>query len=297
MIDRRALLGGAAALAATSCVPLSTGRLDRWLAQFRILEASVGGTLYVSALDTQTGETLGWRDSERYPLCSSFKLSLAAMLFRRAAQGEIDADEQVTWTREDLLPVSPFTTDRLASGASLRELALAAQITSDNAAANIVLRKLGGPEALTAFWREIGDGVSRLDRYETQLNNVPAGEIRDTTSARAMSATVSRLVFGDLLPEGDRLALAEAMTATKTGLRRIRAGFPEGWNAGDKTGTSFAAGMPPTYVDIGYVAPPGAAAVTFAACIQTSEGKERNDAAAERILQQVGGIIAQFALR
>lgn len=297
MIDRRALLGGAAALAASGCIPLRRDRIGRWQAQFRILEASVGGTLYVNALDTETGETLGWREHERYPLCSSFKLSLAAMLFKYAAQGKVDVEERVSWTRKELLPVSPFTTDRLESGASLRELAHAAQTTSDNTAANIVLRRLGGPEALTAFWREMGDEVSRLDRYEIELNNVPVGEIRDTTTAQAMSATLSHLLFGDVLPEDDRLALAEWMTATKTGLRRIRAGLPEEWNAGDKTGTSFWPGMPPTYVDIGYVAPPGVAAVTFAACIQTSISAERTDAAAEEILQQVGKIIAEFAQR
>ena len=160
-----------------------------------------------------------------------------------------------------------------------------------------MLRRLGGPEALTAFWREMGDEVSRLDRYEIELNNVPAGEIRDTTTAQAMSATLSHLLFGDVLPEDDRLALAEWMTAPKTGLRRIRAGLPEEWNAGDKTGTSFWPGMPPTYVDIGFVAPPGVAAVTFAACIQTSISAERTDAAAEEILEQVGKIIAEFAQR
>lgn len=297
MIDRRALLAGAAAMATDACVPLRQDQQARWQARFRILEASVGGTLHVCALDTETGESLGWRDTERYPHCSSFKFSLAALLLQKAAQGEVDADERVTWTREDLLPVSPFTTQRLASGATLRELAHAAQTTSDNAAANILLRKLGGPEAVTAFWRATGDPVSRLDRYEMELNNVPADEIRDTTTAQAMAATVGSLLFGNVLPAADRLTLAEWMAATKTGLRRVRAGFPESWNAGDKTGTSFWPGMRHAYVDIGFANPPGGPAITFATCLRTREGAQRIDAAAERILQQTGAIIAAFAQR
>ena len=40
---------------------------------------------------------------------------------------------------------------------------------------------------MTAFWRALGDPVSRLDRFETAMNLVPPGEERDTTSPEAMA--------------------------------------------------------------------------------------------------------------
>ncbi|MDT8281159.1 MAG: serine hydrolase, partial [Erythrobacter sp.] len=187
----------------------------------------------------------------RFGHASSFKLSLAAMVLARHAAGTIDADRLVTWGEADMIAHAPFTRERIGSGATLRELARATQITGDNPAANILLRELGGPAALTAFWRSIGDDVSRLDRIEPELNFVPTAEFRDTTTPATMARTVAKLVYGDVLPEAEREELKGWLIATQTGLRRVRAGLPEGWIAGDKTGTSLAPGMGSLYVDIG----------------------------------------------
>ncbi len=60
---------------------------------------------------------------------------------------------------------------------------------SDNAAANLLLRRLGGPEEYTRRVRAWGDAVTRLDRYELGLNENAQGDPRDTTSPAAMAGT------------------------------------------------------------------------------------------------------------
>ena len=75
-------------------------------------------------------------------------------------------------------------------------LAEAAQVTSDNVAANLLLARLGGPTGFTARLRELGDRQTRLDRLEPELNLVLPGDERDTTTPRAMAETASRLLHG-----------------------------------------------------------------------------------------------------
>lgn len=296
--DRRAvLLGTSASLItlASGCVPLDSSPPGRLAAKLRIIEATAGGTLGVSIRNTATGQTLGHKADQLFGHCSSFKMSLAALVLKLDQDGIVDTQEHIRWNQSDLMSVSPFTTRRLAEGATLLELAEFTQKTSDNAAANILLRRLGGPERLTQFWRDIGDPTSRLDRTEPALNNVPPGELRDTTTPHAMALTTERILFGDVLTADRRTLLRRWMEETETGARRVRAGLPQGWNAGDKTGTSIWPGVGGLYVDIGFAVPPGGDAHTFAAYYRSPAPQEDMDPASENVLKQVGEVLAQFA--
>lgn len=296
MIDRRHFLGGTLALGATACIPPDQSPVGRLAAELRLIEAVAGGTLGATLFNTVTGQSIGINQDQRFGHASSFKLSLAALLLQRDAAGVIDADKQVTWTAAELLTYAPFTRERIATGASLRELARATQVTSDNTAANILLRELGGPAALTAFWRSIGDEVSRLDRNEPELNIVPPAEFRDTTTPAAMARTVARIVYGDVLPEAERAELKGWMVATETGLTRVRAGLPEGWVAGDKTGTSGLVGSEGNYIDIGFAeGPKGEPPITFAAYFRARGPVETMQARAELALSRIGKVIKEFA--
>jgi beta-lactamase class A len=296
-IDRRGFIAGSAALGLAACVPPDQSPLGRMQATLRLIEAKAGGTLGVDIYDTQTGVSVGLNRDRRFGHCSSFKLSLAAMVLALDAADEIDASRRVTWTKDDLMFVSPFTEKRLAEGASLLELAEYTQKYSDNTAANVLLRELDGPAALTAFWRSIGDTVSRLDRTEPELNNQPVTEYRDTTTPAAMARTVAKFLYGDVLPEPREGLLKQWMIDTPTGARRVRAGLPEGWVAGDKTGTSIWPGMGSLYVDIGFVEPPEHPPITFATYYRARETHDGMDPASEAALASVGEVIEDFAER
>lgn len=312
-LRRRAFLGGALASSFLTGCGLDLPNIDlpdidppefspagRFVAGLRQIEGEADGTLGAEFLDTGTGRSVGLNRFDRFGHCSSFKLSLAAMVLALDAAGQIDADRRVTWSEDDLMFVSPFTTRRLAEGATLRELVEFTQKYSDNAAANILLREVGGPAALTGFWRSIGDEESRLDRYEPELNDVPVTEYRDTTIPFVMARTVAALCFGDVLAERERTMLRQWMVDTPTGARRVRAGLPEGWRAGDKTGTSIWPGIQPTYVDIGFVEPPVKdeqirVPITFATYFRANRRIDDLDPKAEAALAEVGELLAEFA--
>ncbi|HEY6965813.1 MAG TPA: class A beta-lactamase [Erythrobacter sp.] len=295
--DRRLFIGGSLALGASACIPPDQSPVGRLAAELRIIEAASGGTLGVELYNTATGASVGINQDKRFGHASSFKFSLAALLLQRHAAGTIDADQKVTWTEADMLNHAPFTRERIGTGATLRELARATQTTSDNPAANILLRYLGGPAGLTAFWRSLGDEVSRVDRFEPEMNLVPTGEFRDTTTPAAMARTVAKIVYGDVLPEKERAELKQWMVETETGLKRVRAGLPEGWVAGDKTGTSGLIGTSEyNYIDIGFAeGPKGQPPITFACYLRARQTEDEMLAAPQAALAQVGRIIKEFA--
>lgn len=296
-MNRRFFIGGTLALGVSACIPPDQSPLGRLAAELRIIEAAAGGTLGVTLYNTVTGMAVGINQDRRFGHASSFKFSIAALLLQRHAAGQIDADRRVTWSEADMLSHAPFTRDRMASGATLRELARATQITSDNPAANILLRNLGGPAGLTAFWRRLGDEVSRVDRFEPEMNLVPTAEFRDTTTPAAMARTVAKIVYGDVLPEAERAELKGWMVATETGARRVRAGLPEGWVAGDKTGTSgLIGGTEYNYIDIGFAeGPKGQPPITFACYFRSRQTEGEMLPRGEQALARVGRIIKEFA--
>jgi beta-lactamase class A len=295
-INRRHFIGGTLALGASGCIPPDQSPVGRLAAELRLIEAEGNGALGVELYDTASGLSVGLNQDRRFGHASSFKFSLAALLLARHAAGTIDADRQVTWSERDMLDPAPFTRERIGTGATLRELARATQTTSDNPAANILLRALGGPAGLTAFWRSIGDDVSRVDRYEPEMNQVPSTEFRDTATPAAMGRNVARIIYGDVLPKAERAELKGWMIATQTGARRVRAGLPEGWVVGDKTGSSGLIGSDYNYIDIGFAeGPKGQAPITFACYFRARQTEDGIQPLGEMTLARVGKVIKEFA--
>ncbi|MBB3910266.1 class A beta-lactamase [Sphingomonas desiccabilis] len=203
------------------------------------IASEAGGRLGVSVLDTGTGRRLWLDPLARYPLCSTFKVPLAAAILARADRGELDVQRPIRFTQGDLLEYAPVVRENLSRGEmTLAELCAAAIEWSDNAAANLLLPQLGGPSGLTRFLRSAGDSITRLDRVEPELNEYKPGELRDTTTPMAMTTLLAALLTGDVLQPTSRKQLADWMIGSRTGDKRLRAGLPKGWRVGDKTGTS-----------------------------------------------------------
>lgn len=260
------------------------------------LEARAGGRLGVCLLDTGSGRLVGHRLDERFAMCSTFKLPLAALVLRAAEAGRLRLDDAVAITKADLVAYAPVVEPKVGQTLTLAALAEAAQTTSDNAAANLLLARLGGPAGFTAALRGLGDSVTRLDRTEPQLNVVKPGEEHDTTSPRAMAATMARLLTGDVLSAASRERLIGWMVATTTGGRRLRAGLPSSWRAGDKTGTAQAAAMTDKVNDLAITWPPGKAPVVITAYFDSSRRTNGTQPADEAALAEVGRIAAAWAL-
>lgn len=203
----------------------------------RQIEEKTGGRLGIALVDAQGKLLLGFNREERFAMCSTFKAPLAAAVLMGAEQGRYGMDGTLPITKEDVLEHAPVVKANLKKGRMrIAELAKAAVEVSDNSAANILLPIVGGPEGLTGFLRAHGDTVTRLDRNEPALNENAQGDERDTTSPVAMATVMARLMFQDM-PASAAAELRAWLEGSTTGNARIRAGLPDGWRAGDKTGS------------------------------------------------------------
>lgn len=256
--------------------------------RLRAIEAGSGGRLGVYIVDTATGASVSHRAGERFPMCSTFKVLAAALVLQRVDAGHEQLDRRIPYGREVLVPHSPVTERHVGAGMTLAQLCEATITTSDNAAANLILQSYGGPAALTAYMRTLGDTHTRLDRTEPSLNEATPGDLRDTTTPAAMVASLQRLLLGDALAAPSRAQLTQWMVANTTGDARLRAGLPTGWRVGDKTG----AGALGTNNDVAIFWPPGRAPWLVAAYLtQTAQPMAQSNS----VLAEVAKLAAQLA--
>jgi beta-lactamase class A len=202
-------------------------------------ERGSGGHIGVYAKNLRTGAEVTWRAHERFVMCSSFKASLAACVLASVDRGQARLDEMIGYGPDDLMEWAPVARQNLEKGAmSVSDMCEAAVELSDNTCANALLARIGGPPALTAFWRSIGDTVTRLDHNEPELNRTPPGDPHDTTTPAAMAGNLQNLILGKVLSPTSRERLTGWMLGCKTGDKRLRAGLPKDWRVGDKTGNN-----------------------------------------------------------
>lgn len=200
------------------------------------VETTVGGRVGVVLAQRDSAPIFTHRADERFPMSSTFKTPLCAAVLARVDRGEEDLARDITVTEADLVPYAPVTEAAAGDTMTVHDLCEATITLSDNPAANLLLATVGGPSGLTSFLRQAGDPVTRLDRWETDLNEARPDDARDTTTPKAMAGTFERLAFGDLLAETSRAQLIDWMRRDKVADALIRAALPDDWGIADKTG-------------------------------------------------------------
>jgi len=257
--DRRSVLTAAAALGLTACgrapaaqeSPVTASAVTAARLDLSGLEARAGGRLGLALLQPGV-ELVSWRGGERFVYCSTFKMYLAAATLLRVQAGEERLDRPVPITRADMVNHAPTTEPAIGRSLTIEQLMEATVALSDNPAANILIREMGGLDALRAFYRGIGDQSTSVDRLEPEMNRLDGD--KDTITPAQSARNIERLlVSGDTpLSPASKALLIRWMIETPTGMARIKAGVPAGWTVAHKTGTG---GYGPTN-DIGVLTPP-----------------------------------------
>lgn len=268
----------------TSAAPSATGNVDE---ELEALERRRNGRIGVYALDTGSGTSVSYRAGERFAMASTVKVLTAAVVLQELSAR--DLERRVHWTEAELVDYSPITEMFVEDGMTIRQLIDASLTISDNTAANLLFDQAGGPEVVQEWLVEIGDRVTSVDRTEPDLNDWAPGETRDTSTPRALATTLTSLVDGDRLAAADRRVLQDEMGDSLTGANLVRAGVPDGFVVGDKSGTASYG----TRNDLAIVRPPGRA--PWIVAIMTSH--ESPDAETDDGLVAAGTRIVVEALR
>jgi beta-lactamase class A len=172
---------------------------------------------------------------------------------------------------------APVTEPAVGASLTVEQLMKGAVEVSDNPAANLLLKAMGGPSAMQTFYRGIGDDSTRSDRFEPEMNRLDGD--KDTILPNQSVANLQRLFLDPASPltAASRDLLLQWMTDTPTGQNRLRAGTPADWRVAHKTGTG---GYGPTN-DIGLLYPPNGQPVIVAAYYHATRATS-DDATASR---------------
>ncbi|MCT2588674.1 class A beta-lactamase [Streptomyces sp. N2-109] len=253
-------------------------------AEFKDLEGKFDARLGVYAVDTGTGREVAYNEGERFAFASTFKALAAAAVLQKHSPSEME--QVIEYSPDDLIAHSPVTEKHVETGMSLSALSEAAVRYSDNAAANLLFDALGGPKALDAELEKIGDDVTRMERREPELSRWAPGSTRDTSTPEALAKDLRAYVLGDVLGKGDRAQLTKWLRTNTTGDDLIRAGMPEGWVVGDKTGSGSGYGA---RNDIAVVWPDDGAPIVLAIMSNRSEEDDDHD---DKLIAEAASVVA-----
>lgn len=279
--DRRSVLTGLGAMGVAGCVraePAPPAQAPAAPEAFDLsaLERDNGGRLGFVAHDTGSGRRLAWRGDERFVYCSTFKMFLAAATFLRVQAGEERLDRMIPVTAADMTHHAPVTEPAVGGSLSVEALMKGTVEVSDNPAANLLLKAMGGLEPMRAFYRSLGDDSTTVDRFEPEMNRLDGD--KDTITPLSSAANLKRLLIDADTPlsASHKALLLRWMVDSPTGADRLRAGVPGGWTVAHKTGTG---GYGPTN-DIGVLYPSSGAPLIVAAYYHaaTAQPAARNEA-------------------
>lgn len=204
--------------------------------KLQAFEQGFDGKIGVYALDTNNQNTIAYRADQHFNFQSTSKLiAVGALLQKSSAQKKL-LSEKMYYQAKDLVFWHPITGQHLKTGITLQEAARAAISYSDNTAVNLIIKKLGGPQAITDFAHSIGNKSFTMEHYEPDLNSNPA-IAEDFSTPKDMALSLQKLTLGKTLGTKQSALLIQWLKENTTGDKRIRAGTPIGFTVGDKTGS------------------------------------------------------------
>ncbi|MGN7310937.1 class A beta-lactamase [Alkalicoccobacillus gibsonii] len=261
-----------------------SANVDTLTENFRELEEEYDARLGIYVIDTANNQTIQYREDDRFAYTSTFKALAAAVLLQQNSLSALD--EVRTYTQEDIVTYSPITEQYVNDGMSLKDIAIAAVQYSDNTAGNLLFEELGGPKGFEEALRDSGDTTTMPSRIETELNEAVPGDSRDTSTPKALATTLEVFGLSEYLSADKRELFIEWLKGNTTGDSLIRAGVPENWEVGDKTG----AGGYGTRNDIAIVWPPDREPIVMAILSSRSEEDADYD---DELIAKASELIAQ----
>lgn len=248
---------------------------------FAQIEDKFNAQIGVYAIDTGSNKTIEYRQKERFAFASTYKALAAAILLKQHSLENLN--KKITYTEDDLVPYSPITEKHVNTGMTLLEIAEAAVRSSDNTAGNLLFKEIGGPEKFEQFLKQIGDDVTKANRYEPNLNAFKPGNTRDTSTPKALATNLQAFAVGDLLSNDKREQFVDWLKGNATGDTLIRAGAPKGWEVGDKSGAASYG----TRNDIAVVWPPNREPIVIAIMSRHNEEDAKYD---DKLIEQAAKV-------
>jgi beta-lactamase class A len=251
-----------AALAAQPAVAASSPSLSTLEQQLSALIANKSADVGIAALDLNTGETVSIKGNTPFPMASTVKVAIAALYLAQVDHGRRSLDDTI-------------------DGVSARNLMKRMLIHSDNRATDILLKDLGGPDAVHDWLQDNGIAGLRVDRTIAQLlkSKRDLWDRRDSSTPVAMVELLRRIYKAELIKPASRNYLLDLMAQCQTGKNRIKALLPSGTPVEHKTGT-----LDGLSDDVGFITLPDGRRVAVAIFARGGSNRPRTIAESARAI-------------
>ena len=281
---------GTPAAGQTISADARTAALNDLSASVSSLLEKESGRYSVYYLNLTTGETLGYQESAPMVAASSIKIAYNTYLYQQAAAGAFSMSDEMTYNAkpypEGDLETGTGTVQTSPDGTkyTVSELSHLSITISDNCATNMILRELGGIDA-------VNDGymvpISAVVNYRTPVSytdyNGAEQSGKHRTSAEDLSLYAKNLyVLYKAQPDVYQPLIDDLKTTEYTW--GIPAGVPSGVEVAHKVGFNPAYG---TNNDVGIVF----AQEDYVICVMTESGSDSN---AQTVIGNVSKLFSDY---
>ena len=253
----------------------------------------------VSIAGSDGKEILSVNGDRRFPLQSVFKFHIALVMLSEIDKGKFSLDQKIKIEKKDLLPnlYSPLR-EKYPDGASLpiSEILQLTVSASDNVGCDVLLRLLGGAEAVERYFikNKFKDVAIKFNE-ETQQANWDL-QFQNWTTPKAANKVLSSFYDNKrkLLSKNSYDFIWKAMRDTETGRNRLRGQLPKETVVAHKTGssgTNRTTGITAAVNDIGIVFLPNGR--HFFISVFVTDSKE-NAATNEKIIADISKAVWDY---
>jgi beta-lactamase class A len=270
------------------------------------------GVFALGAMSLETTKTWYWNTDRAFPLAGAAALPIAAAALSEVDAGRLSLGERVRLGPMELSPPPSLLNQKWPSPVADHVLSAPVEaliklaLCGDNTAQDVLMGRIGGPGAVTAWLQQQGVTEMRIDRYQRQLLsdqcalpsfrpewkdsaaffaardqigpplrevalNAYAADHRDTATAEGALDFLSKLANGELISQASVARLLAWMSAAGGGY--LRRGLPKDVFVASASGTSPTdLGVTPAMSELAIAAFPGGRRYALAAFLVASTG-------------------------
>ncbi|MCD8540859.1 MAG: class A beta-lactamase, subclass A2 [Leadbetterella sp.] len=238
----------------------------------------------VAILDMKSGELTEINGRENFPLQSVFKFHIAAKVLDDVDKGKLHLDQPIAVPASEILENtwSPLRDEHGKKDLNMRldSLVYYMVASSDNNACDILLRRVGGPEAVNDYIRSLGISGTQIEVNEEQMHQDWETQFRNVATPVSTVEVLKKFYLREFLSGDMHNFLWAQMVNSTTGLKRLKAGVPAGTVTAHKTGSSGrnAEGLSAATNDAGIIVlPDGQAYIISVFVTDSRESDEVNE--------------------
>lgn len=197
----------------------------------------------VAICGLESGDTVTLNGNRHYPMQSVFKFPIALAVLSQIDKGRFSFSQKIEIPKKDLLPglYSPIR-DKHPDGAilTIAEILEYTVSKSDNVGCDVLLRLIGGPQAVENYFAKNNFKDISIKINEEVMQNNWDMQFKNWTTPKAANEVLSHFYHNkkNALSKKSHGFIWKVMKETETGKEKLKGQLPKGTVVAHKTGWS-----------------------------------------------------------